>query len=66
MADDDSAELLLLEWLVWWRDSDESPAKMPAALHVRTAVWLIMQAESEGADIATVAREILRGSEGPS
>ena len=31
---------LLVEWFRWWRDSDDAPAKMPEALHIRTAMLL--------------------------
>lgn len=32
-------ETLLHEWLTWWYKTDEAPAKMPNALHVRTAIF---------------------------
>lgn len=31
---------LLTEWYAWWFDNDAAPAKMPAALHIRTAMVL--------------------------
>jgi hypothetical protein len=31
---------LLNEWYRWWLTSDEAPAKMPQALHVRSALVL--------------------------
>lgn len=31
---------LLTEWMTYWHEQDHMPAKMPAALHVRTAVAL--------------------------
>jgi hypothetical protein len=31
---------LLQEWLEWWEVADQAPAKMPNALHIRTAVAL--------------------------
>ena len=31
---------LLTEWLTYWAEQDHMPAKMPDALHVRTAVAL--------------------------
>lgn len=33
---------LLAQWYDWWRNTDEAPAKMPDALHVRTAMALMM------------------------
>jgi hypothetical protein len=36
-------ETLLEEWFDWWRSSDEAPAKMDDALHVRTAMALMMR-----------------------
>jgi len=31
---------LLNEWYVWWLATDSAPAKMPQALHIRTALAL--------------------------
>lgn len=36
----DTGVSLLAEWFAWWASATEVPAKMPASLHVRTAVWL--------------------------
>lgn len=33
---------LLAQWYDWWRNTDEAPVKMPDALHVRTAMALMM------------------------
>ena len=39
--DSDSVEIALLrQWMRWWASTDEAPAKMPDALHVRTAIFL--------------------------
>lgn len=35
-----SAADMLNEWLKFWADSNDMPAKMPDALHVRTALFL--------------------------
>lgn len=40
---DNSAEGLLASWYRWWRDADDAPAKMPDALHVRTAMYFILR-----------------------
>lgn len=32
---------LLAEWFAYWEDDDNMPGKMPAALHVRTAIALL-------------------------
>jgi hypothetical protein len=32
---------LLNEWYQWWLDTPNAPAKMPSALHVRTAMVLM-------------------------
>lgn len=34
---------LLREWFRWWSDTDDAPAKMPHALHVRTATYLAVR-----------------------
>jgi len=31
---------LLHEWYRWWLDTNDAPAKMPKALHIRTAMAL--------------------------
>lgn len=31
---------LLQEWFEWWQKDPDAPAKMPDALHVRTAIFL--------------------------
>lgn len=36
----DNTEELLKEWFFYWRTNDDMPAKMPDALHVRTAIYL--------------------------
>lgn len=41
MEDDPLA--LLKEWFEWWEASDDAPAKMPNALHIRTALLLKME-----------------------
>jgi hypothetical protein len=41
--DDGDALSLLREWYAWWQNSDAAPAKMPDALHVRTAVFLTLR-----------------------
>lgn len=38
----DDADRLLHEWLSYWAEQDHMPAKLPNALHVRTAVHLTM------------------------
>lgn len=43
-----SPEELLIEWFRWWRDGEGAPAKLPDALHVRTAAALAAQAVAEG------------------
>lgn len=37
---DSTAIGLLQEWHTWWEANDQAPAKMPEALHVRTALAL--------------------------
>jgi hypothetical protein len=39
---------LLEEWLLWWRDAPEAPAKMPHALHIRTLMTLIEYSDEVG------------------
>jgi hypothetical protein len=36
----DTPVSLLAEWLEWWRNDPDVPAKLPASLHARTAVTL--------------------------
>lgn len=49
----DRAEALLREWFAWWDRDDDAPAKMPGALHIKTAVHFASLGEllpvSEGA-----------------
>lgn len=48
---------LLREWMTWWERSD-APAKMPAALHVRTATLLVLHdMQSGGAPSVQVNQE---------
>lgn len=54
------SEQLLLEWLQWWRDADEVPAKLPNGLHVRTAVHLLTGVPKD--QVPQIARDILEGS----
>lgn len=36
----DEAVVLLKEWYEYWRSEDHMPAKLPNALHMRTALFL--------------------------
>jgi hypothetical protein len=45
---DEEASHLLFEWYCWWFASSDAPAKMPEALHIRTALALLEQ----GFDVA--------------
>lgn len=40
MTKPDVANDLLFEWYCWWFASSDAPAKMPEALHIRTALAL--------------------------
>lgn len=44
----ESAEDLLREWFEWWRSDSHAPAKIPNALHVRTAMHLEERRLREG------------------
>lgn len=46
-------EALLAEWFQWWADTDEAPAKMPDALHVRTGMALL----TRGVDVRAIVQE---------
>lgn len=50
---------LLMEWLRWWKEDPEAPVKMPNALHVRTAMALLVHAQAVGGDLALA--EMARG-----
>lgn len=41
------SDQLLFEWYCWWFASSEAPVKMPAALHIRTALTL----QAQGFDV---------------
>lgn len=60
----DDALALLAEWFAWWEDSDEAPAKLPGALHVRTA--LLLNAEAEDAFYARHAERFIIPDPDPS
>ncbi len=47
-AADESPEELLRAWFHWWRQCDDAPAKLPDALHVRTAAYLTVRAIENG------------------
>lgn len=44
------AERLLREWALWWHDSDEAPAKMPGALHIRTSLYFTERKHGQSTD----------------
>lgn len=46
-ATGEDPEELIADWFRWWRDSD-GPAKLPDALHVRTAAYLTVRAVQSG------------------
>lgn len=52
---------LLVEWMRWWKTSDAAPAKMPDALHVRTALALLAHVHATGGDFALA--ELIGGDE---
>lgn len=41
---------LLAEWLDWWAKDDDAPPKLPDALHVRTATFLVVRGYEQGID----------------
>jgi hypothetical protein len=42
VSPDEKASLdLLAQWYAWWFASDEAPPKMPDALHIKTALFLM-------------------------
>lgn len=46
----ENPEDLIADWFRWWRDSD-APAKLPDALHVRTAAFLTVRAVQSGTTV---------------
>lgn len=55
---------LLWEWMKYWDEQDHMPAKMPDALHVRSAVCLVssgrtvqIAGEPAGLDVVGIARQ---------
>lgn len=43
---------LLMEWLRWWKNDPQAPAKLPESLHTRTAMALLVHAQAVGGDLA--------------
>lgn len=42
---DYDAVKLLREWYDWWWATEEAPAKMPDALHIRTATFFLLRGD---------------------
>jgi hypothetical protein len=49
----DESIILLQNWFEWWENSADVPAKLPHALHVRTAVFLVAK-DYEGKDSSSL------------